>query len=329
VPSGPPRRKFPLIRIVLLLALGVLVYAKFDDVWNSVRSVANPVTLWNKMTGSADAASSGALGGKSGRLVWSTDSSLVSLACTRGLSADCCDQLNHADKGLCQASKALLEKARWKGALTQNAADRPLHIEARAVVGDLGEWGYELSGLSGRDGIGPFTFRRLSTSQAWCDTRRGCLRTTLARAPLLEGHLVHAAGNGSSETVRAGTTFVKWASGSPRVRAVLPGRVAKVASQGADTTAVTVMVYHGAELYVTYGPLRPVAGVKAGALVKAGSYLGDARGTTADGSYALNVGLRQAGQPVDAAAFWGLPDFGYESPTVSATSTDAVTESTP
>ena|GEM_PF-3758113 len=329
VPSGPPRRKFPLIRIVLLLALGVFVYAKFDDLWNGVRSVANPVTLWNKITGSGEATASGSVDGKAGRLIWSADSSRVSLECAGGLTKDCCEHLGRADAGLCQATKALLEKARWKGALTRTVATRPLRIEARAVVGDLGEWGYELAGLNGRDGAGHFGFRRAAGSQAWCDARRGCLRASTARAPLLDGHLVRDAAGGPPETVRAGTTFVKWSSGSPRVRAVLPGRVAKVTPFGSDTSAVTVMVYHGAELYVSYGPLRPVTGVKPGALVKAGSYLGDARGTTAEGGYALNVGLRQAGRPVDAVAFWGLPEFGSESPTVSATANDVVTENIP
>jgi hypothetical protein len=346
VPSGSPRRKFPLIRLLLLLGLGVFIYTKFDTLWASVRSVVDPVAVWQSLTGGeAPESRSGSA------LVWSDDSSRVTLTCKSGLTRECCAQLNHADGDLCGATTALLEKARWKAVLTPGKkTDHPLHIEARAVVSDLGDWGFELSGVRGRDGSGTFTFRRSAGSHAWCEIHRGCLKAPLARAPLTDGRLVSA---GGAEAVYGGTTVVRWVSASSRVRAMLPGRITAVLNNTApagdapsrDTAApasVTIKVYHGGELYATYGPLRPAQGVKAGVLVKSGSYLGDAMAasgslrvpqeldaaspdqplegadlntsatltealTPVTGSgYTLTVGLRQSGQPVDPATFWGL-----------------------
>lgn len=293
-----------MIRIVLLLALGLFIYTRFDSLWTVVRETAKPLAVWNKVRtpGTTKTVSSAAL-------AWSDDSSRVTVNCPRGLDAACCENLNTVDRGLCGSARALLGHARWRGALKlsrEAAAERPQQWDARATVSDLGDWGYELAGARGRDDAGSFAYRR-SASGSWCEPKRGCLTPALksarAREPLVDGRLVDF---GGADVVRGGATVVTWVSSSPRVRAVLPGRVVALEPLDAEAKAsprVNVRVYHGAELYATYGPVAAAAGVEPGALVKAGSWLGDLAPGRA-GGYVLTMGLRQAGQPADAARLW-------------------------
>src|SRR5690554_7134372 len=55
VPSGRPRRKFPLIRILLLIALGLFVYSRLDTLWAAASESLRPATVfatvWHKVTG--------------------------------------------------------------------------------------------------------------------------------------------------------------------------------------------------------------------------------------------------------------------------------------
>src|SRR5690606_1645223 len=51
VPSGRPRRKFPLIRILLLIALGLFVYSRLDTLWAVASESLRPATVWHKVTG--------------------------------------------------------------------------------------------------------------------------------------------------------------------------------------------------------------------------------------------------------------------------------------
>lgn len=297
-PTGRPPRRFPLIRILVLVALGAFVYTRFETLWTMASNTLNPVKVWNKATaplfGDGDADPQGV------RPVWSGDSSRVTFSCPHGLDAGCCHSLTAVDATLCGTAEAVLEKARWHGALARSlTAGRPLHLEARAVVSDLGVWSHELAGVRGDDPSGPFAYRRAAGAGTWCDGRRGCLTRATARAPLAEGRL--ASPPAATDPVRGGATDVHWLAATPRVRAILPGRVIAVDSSGGDA-GVIVRVHHGMELYAAYGPITPAPGVTPGALVKTGSYLGDA--PAAGGGYRLAMSLKQGGQPVDAATLW-------------------------
>lgn len=299
VPSGRAPRKFPLIRILVLIALGVFVYTRFETLWTVASDTLNPVKVWHKVTaplfGAADADPQGV------RPVWSQDSSRVTFHCPRGLDAACCQSLTAVDETLCGTAGAVLEKARWRGTLARSlTAERPLHLDARAVVSDLGVWSHELAGVRGDDPSGPFAYRRAAGADAWCDGRRGCLTRATARAPLAEGRL--ALPPAGTDPVRGGATLVYWLAATPRVRAILPGRVTGVDSSGGGSAGVIVRVHHGMELYAAYGPITPATGVTPGALVKTGSYLGDA--PAAAGGFRLAMSVRQGGQPVDAATLW-------------------------
>jgi murein DD-endopeptidase MepM/ murein hydrolase activator NlpD len=299
VPSGKPRRKIPLIRIALLISFGLLVYTRFDDYWPRLRQVATSASPFAATASQASTAASARFGAL--EPVWARDSSRATLACAAGLEPDCCDALESLNAGLCGEAEALFAKARWKQRLSAArapAGKSALLFEARAIVSDLGDWGLELSGVRGHDLSGVYVFRRTAGTALWCDTRRGCLRDPLPRAPLAQGRLQEDradAGLGSAKS--------HWVSFARQVLAVLPGRVVSVDSVSGGAR---VRVYHGREIYAEYGPLRPAAGVRAGVSVKAGSHLGDALAGL-EGS-ALTVRVRQAGQWRDPAEFWGIEE---------------------
>jgi hypothetical protein len=296
VPSGSPRRRIPLIRIALLLAFGLFVYSGFDEYWPRLREAVNPAALWRDTFAQPASPPAGSL-----TVVWSNDSSRVTLECPLGLTGACCEALHAADQNLCSEATALLTKARWKRAIASPVREEaPLQLEARAVVSDLGDWSFELSGLRGRDPAGNFLFRRTTGSGAWCDPGRGCLGSPVPRIPLAEGRLLGRTAGGAA----------LWIAVGPHVRAVLPGRIVAVdpvPSVSGEVTGVPgaarVRVYHGSELYTSYEPVRTAANVKPGALVKAGSHLGGAPRTAT--GYALTVRVRQAGQNLSPLVFWG------------------------
>jgi hypothetical protein len=297
VPSGQPRRKIPVIRVALLLGLVAFAVLRFDAYWPSVRGIFHrspkPEISAENITSkkSEGAAAPGA--SARGPMRWSADSSRLALDCPRGLSGACCENLDAASPGLCAEAASLAARAGWKGLIDKRAVTAGfVRVEAQARI-DESTRRMALSGMAGRDARGGFVLRRRGEAATWCDGARGCLGGRPAPvAPLSDARVQ------SSETASGEAT---WLSASPWVRAVLPGRVLAVDSVEGG---VIVRLYHGLETYTTYGPLRAVAGVRPGAIVKTGSHLGDAplRGAL----YALNVNVRQGGRPVEAAAFWSM-----------------------
>lgn len=278
-----------MIRIALLVALALFVYGRFDVLWSWVRETANPVALSSAIW---RAAFDGDAGNAMPVPVWSPDSSRMRLECPRGLTPGCCESLTGAAPGLCGEAGALLAKARWTGTLRGDVR-AALGLEARAFVSDLGDWGYELDAARGRDEAGAYRLRKNAAGQ-WCDERRGCVRAPRPRAPLAGGRFF------APDGFAPGTAL--WTARERSVRAVLPGRVMDVTTIDSAAGGTVVRVYHGRELYAFYGPLRAAEGVRAGALVRAGSHLGDA--PRRDGGYGLRIALRRAGRPLDPASFW-------------------------
>ncbi len=291
VPRGAAPRKFPLIRILLLVGLGVFLYTRVDDLRPRLREVLDLPAKWREARAREDARPADAPASQ-----WSADSSRFALECRQGLAGACCETLEAVSRGLCGEAGALLRRAGWKGVIAHGAetSASSLRIEARREPGDAR---LALSGLAGRDAGGAFRFRRSGSEGdgPWCEAARGCLRGSTASPapPLAQGRLELSGDIASGEAV--------WVSASPRVRAVLPGRVVSTDSAAAGTV---VRVYHGFELYVSYGPLRVAPGVRSGAAVKTGSHLGDAlpRGT----SHAVAIRVRKAGRDLDPAAFWAV-----------------------
>jgi hypothetical protein len=279
----------------LLLALAAFVYVRFDAYWPRLRQAVASVSPWHGSSGKTASTDAGAVnaqarGPAQGTVKWSPDSSLIALDCPRGIAGACCEALDRASPGLCGEATSLMSRANWKGVLDKRAASGFLRFEARAVPEEASRR-LALSGLAGRDDRGGFILRRRASDLAWCEGSRGCLGDRPSPAsPLSDAKLERGTGG-------AGT----WVSPSPWVRAALPGRIAAVDSVEGG---VIVRLYHGYELYTTYGPLQPAPGVRPGAIVKTGSHLGDAPARGA--LHALAVRVRQAGRLLDPAAFWGM-----------------------
>lgn len=294
-PSGKTPRRFPLVRILLLAGLAAFIYASFDEAWPRLRAMVQPAAWWDAIFARTGADE------KPARTVWSRDSSRVVVQCPQGIGPACCEDLDAVQPGLCGSARAIHAKAAWKKAIASNAAIQS--VEARASFQDNPDGQeFELAAVRGRDASGEWNFQRRGDA-AFCDARRGCLGDPAPRAPLADARL-YIDGTAGPDAAS------DWVSASAHVRAVLPGRITAVDSAPGG---VRVRVYHGAERYVEYGPLVPAAGVAPGALVRAGSLLGNAPAHA--GRHRLSVRVRQAGGPVPAEQFWnvtataaGLPD---------------------
>ncbi len=291
VPTGTPRRKVPLIRVALLITLGVFIAARFDDYWPKLREWFSPAAVKERMFGKPDAFAEGEGAVK---LAWSEDSLRITAECSEGITAPCCAALSAANATLCGAARAGLAKARWRGKLGEPTGG--MRIDARAHEsedrpGDLRSW--SVASIRGRDARGEFNFRRAAPGREWCDAGRGCLDAPSPRAPLQDGRLLPASGDG---------LFAQWTSNStsPRVLSVLPGRI--VAIDTLEASVARIRIWHGMELYTSYEPVIPADAARPGARVRAGSHLGDL--ARSQGARALIFTARQAGVPVDASLFW-------------------------
>jgi hypothetical protein len=302
VPSGKPRRKIPLLRILLLLLIAFFVYLKFDSLWAGVRAL-NPVALWDRAFGGDRAAPD-----DRARPAWSADSSEFSLECPLGLR-NCCETVPRSGAGVCREAGALLAKARARGLVppaASEAAESRLRLRARAGVSRAGHGFFELTALQGRASGktgAPFALRK-NASGIWCDARHLCLSRPSPRSPLASGKLLGVPGSPGA---------ARWVSASSAVHPVLSGRVTTVDSVPGGAR---VRIYHGGELYTSYEPLRLAAGAKPGAMVTPGSVLGDAPWLAA--GYTVYLRVRRAGLNLDPAEFFSVQPAADETDTAAA-----------
>jgi hypothetical protein len=302
VPSGKPRRKIPLLRILLLIAAAFFIYTKFDVLAGGVRAL-NPAALWQRVFGS-DAPVAANVQGPA----WSSDSSEFSLDCPRGLQG-CCDPVPASGAGICREALALLTKARSRGALGAEEPGSPLRLHARAASSRTGQEVFHLAALQGRTRGSTYAYQR-NTAGSWCDGRRGCLSVPSPRAPLSLGRLLR--GSGAAPDSGDGLSWARWVSASSPVHPVLPGRIVSL-----DSAGRRLRVYHGGELYTTYQPLRLAAGLRVGAPVTPGTVLGEAPWLAT--GYTIYVRAVRAGLNQDPGDFFSVQ------PLASAeTSTDSV-----
>ena len=298
VPSGKPRRKIPLLRILLLIVVAFFVYLKFDSIWSGVRHVANPTALWERAFGHPLPAVDNVP-----RPAWSPDSTEFTLDCPRGLRG-CCDGASFSPNAsaICRQAGALLAKAQSRQVLGAVAPESPLRLYARAGVSRTGHTVFDLTALQGRSAQGQssggtFAFRQ-NAAGVWCDSRHVCLTDPVPQAPLTAGRLLRSA----DESSEAG----RWVSASSVVHPVLPGRITGVDSVPGG---VRVRIYHGGELYTTYEPLHLPAGTAAAALkpgmaVTRATVLGDAPWLAA--GYTVTLRARRAGLSLDPAYFFSM-----------------------
>jgi hypothetical protein len=283
VPS-PPRRKIPLIRILLILVAGTLVYRHFDTFWKSGRSIAH--------------AKDNAVGFQATWL-FNEDSSRAVLNCARAKEAEYCTTLDKLQPGLCGETFAAMRKGVQLRILNHPALSS---VEARRVDNAEGEKLFMVTSLQGRDHESSFKYRRAMTPpmSPWCDSARGCL---VSRAPSLP----LAKGKATSKEAEV------WTSANPKVSPVLPGWIAEMDSS--DATHHRVVLYHGNELYTSYEGLQNLtAKLQIGKHVDPDNPIGEAHGdsTAPDSSrYSLTFRVEQAGMPIDPGDFLARNEHGH------------------
>jgi len=292
VPSGKPRRKIPLLRILLLIGVAFFLYLKFDSLWTSVRGTLNPVTLWHRTLGHPLPVEDNLV-----HPAWSADSSEFTLDCPRGLQG-CCDGAPAGGSALCRQASAVLAKAQARRLIASVSADGPVRLFARAGVSRAGHETWNLGAVQARSAgeRASFVLRR-SAGGAWCDGRQNCLGEASPQPPLLFARLTEAAEPGRQQ----GLGTLRWVSASASVHPVLAGRVVRVDSVPGG---YRIEVYHGAELYTSYEPLHHAPGdtLKPGAAVTPHTMLGEAPWLSA--GYTVFMRLRRAGMAVDPAEFF-------------------------
>lgn len=283
--ASPPRKR-PTLRILLLIAFGILVYLKFDSFVKSkaVQSLRTPEKLWLSL-----------------RKKLHLEPAIAPIAVTSDATAsetdlDCASPSVEACLSAWKAapetkgrSRALVAKAMAAadlGALegfslrlrprAQEDADDSAAADAESL--ELRAGGRALSLERGKDG-------------GYCFRGGPCLEKPRPLPPLRKYELGEAGG---------GEASLKAPEGAPAL-AVLPGRILQVT---VDSAGAAVEVRHGFDLACRYRGLAAAReGLRAGAWVGAGDTLGflGAREPR------LLLRVEKGGRAVDAFAFLGLP----------------------
>jgi len=292
VPAGP-RRKIPILRILLILIAGVFAYLKFD--------VLSPwLRAWFKSSHASHVVLEKSAASKYADWSFSPDSTLATLNCRQFKESEYCTSLEQLQQGLCRQVRATLAKARWFGALKNPALSQ---VDVHLVKTESDE-SHFLTGLQGQDSAGKFHYERTyvygEPTHPFCDSTRGCLVPPAPRFPLEHGKLTAA---------KPDDTISWMSSKTASVFPVLRGKVVSVDSISPQNSRV--LLYHGEELYTLYEGLRHIDGnLKPGTFVEPrqsiGSIaLGDSLALSDTSKYPFQMRFRveQAGMILDAAEF--------------------------
>ncbi len=292
VPAGP-RRKIPILRILLILTVGVVAYLKFEFFSPWLRA-------WFKSSHTPHVVLEKSAASKNTGWSFSPDSTVATLNCRQLKESEYCPSLEQLQQGLCRQVRATLAKARWFGALKDPALSR---VEVHLVKTESGESRF-LTGLQGQDSTGKFHYERTyaygEPTHPFCDSTRGSLAPPAPRFPLEHGKLTGA---------KLDDTISSMSSKTPSVFPVLRGKVVSVDSISPENRRI--LLYHGEELYTLYEGLRHIDGnLKPGTFVEPRQSIGSiavgdslALSDTSKYPYQMRFRVEQAGMILDAAEF--------------------------
>jgi hypothetical protein len=285
--AAPPRKR-PTLRILLLIAFGILVYLKFDSFVKSkaLQSFRGPEKIWQSLRErfAPMRPPPAAL-----QATFDSASSRTRLDCVSPRFDECLAEWKTTEEDRGRA-RSLIRRASHAAGITRpdgfslsvkaaGAEDEDssfARLESLELRGDGRAWIIEPS----KDGLG------------YCFRGGPCLEAPRVLPPLAK---LEAVDHGDAPGL-----WLKASEGWP-VLAMLPGRIMEVTG---DSLERELEVYHGGTLYCRYGGLSPSqAGPKAGDWVSAG----DTLGLIAAPSERLTLILERDGFPADAAAFLGLP----------------------
>jgi hypothetical protein len=283
--AAPPRKR-PTLRILLLVAFGILVYLKFDSFVKSkaMQPFRQPEKLWQSVWNRLHprpAAPAATL---------SLDSSATEmrLDCPSA-STEACLSSWKAPEDTKGFARALISKAAMAAGAKPEGFSLRLRSEAPESEADSISW--SVASLELREGGRIWTVGPGKEAGVYCIHGGACLEKARPSAPL-----------GKFTVVDHGDAPDLWlqsAEGSA-VLSPLPGRIMEVTE---DSSGRRLKVYHGMNLYCYYGGL---AAWKEGP--RAGDWLrtGDTLGLIAPVPGRLMIRVEKDGMTADAMAFLDL-----------------------
>jgi hypothetical protein len=305
-----PLKRRPTLRILVLAALGIAVYLKFDSVVNSklFQNLRQPRRLVDAMLHQGPVAAAPAEG-----LAWSSDSGQVEAECRDTLVTNCLDRwqgsLGPETVGFL---RGVLAKASMQLDVDAAHGIRARFIRAVETADDAPDGtapSLELSRLEIHGEKESLVLERPAGAAAakFCDKQR-CLDTNPPRMPFARYRITekpNPAGGESPASPGAILSLIplEGSNATP----ILRGRVVDVpAAWGPDQW---VKIHHGADVFSFYRGLSALGpAIKPGAMIEYGETLGQVA-AIGDSAGILDVKIEKGGILIDPIEFLGIaPD---------------------
>ena len=300
-----PLKRRPTLRILLLAAIGVTVYLKYDSVVNSkaFHNLRQPRRMLDAMLGQ-NLAPSETLPAGAG-ILWAPDSSQVEADCPSNRIDVCLEQWRGLGREPVGTLRSDLEKAKvqWDADAANGIKARFLRVPDATDPLAAKMALLELVRLEIRGQKANLVLEQAAGGRSGrlCDRDR-CLDALHPQAPLSRFREVRAADPDQAESRLPADARLIAMPGSA-AKPVLRGRVVEAPSvPGSDHW---VKIYHGENTFSYYRGLATLKpGLKPGAFLEAGDTLGFMG--AGDSATALDLRIEKDGMRVDPYAFMGL-----------------------
>jgi hypothetical protein len=309
-----PLKRRPTLRILLLAALGVIIYLKYDTVVRSkaFKSLSEPAKLWHAMLNGEGTAAPAIASGTG--LRWSPDSAFLAAECSGSVAAACLESWSKLGREPVGTLRAVLVKAR-----IQWSADAGNGFRAKfaRLVGDDesrdGKSGnLELVQVELRGGTGSVILEQSEGERTglFCEGEK-CLDQRPTQLPFGRVRAEPQSKQpGSEDSATGGAQSIEpqsirlFSLEGSAVKPILPGRVVAVPDSAASNP--WMKIYHGENIFSWYRGFSSLrSGIAPGVMIGSGDTLGfvAARGDTAE---ALDLRIEKDGTPADPFAFLGI-----------------------
>jgi hypothetical protein len=303
-----PLKRRPTLRILVLAALGIAVYLKYDSVVNSkvFQNLRQPRRLVDAMLhqGPAVAAVPPAEG-----LAWSADSAQLDAECRDAVVAAC---LNRWQSSLGPETVGSLRGVLAKASM-QLDVDADHGIKARfiraAETADPLEGptaSLELTRLEIHGGKEILVLEHPpgNATASFCDKQR-CLDSNPPRMPFARYRITEKSDSAEPEFPRTpGVILSLVPLDGPKVNPILRGRVVEIPA--VMDAGQWVKIYHGANVFSFYRGLSSLGpAIKTGALIESGETLGLVA-AVGDSAGVLDLRIEKGGIFIDPMEFLGI-----------------------
>jgi hypothetical protein len=300
-----PLKRRPTLRILLLAAIGIAVYFKFDSIVSSkpVRKLSGPGSpfagLLRMNRGPAESAPVPEGAAPAAGLRWSADSSILEAVCEAPRANPCLERWHGLGEEVLGSLRATLAKAgdQWdlraeSGFTAEFRRDSAQDLAGRA------ECALALERLELRN---PHGTVEIKPGPGGMCAKERCLDELRPQAPFARfRHAGPATARGDSRTPEA--TFFP-VDGAFAAKPILQGRIVRLPS---DSSGGWLEVYHGGTLFSYYHGLASLKpGLAAGSMVGPEDTLG-MMAADSDTSSGLDVKIEKDGLMVDPIGFIGL-----------------------